>query len=560
MVYKEWLIFFGVLPRRLILMYENIRSLVESGDYRKASEKIKELKESEQSQALISGDDENPEELHVLEATVCEALGDFRGEFLAIGKGLSKNQRNYELYYMLGLIYKRINNDQAYLCFEQAMRFCTLPEDTAPIQEELDKCKNNPSFKVRNVSFVVLSYNDEWLMKKCIKAIKDECLEGDEIIVVDNASTDGIAQWLRQQTGIRLIENGDNVGFSVGCNIGVIASVEDNDVLFINNDAVLTPGALFWMRMALYENTCVGAVGAVSNNATEQSVEVFLGTTDRIAAAIKYGAAHNIPLENPYEDKVRLTGFCELISRETVNCVFIEHTTQEEAHFPKSVQDMLKSMRGRKLLFDPRFTPAFFEDDDLGVRIAEAGFRQILCHNAFVYHQGGDDGEPSENKKNLLAMNRKVFEDKWGFDVWKYEGVYEELMKVVSDIVEGRASGKPVYPWFRFLEIGCGFGTNMSALKYRYPNCYVAGVESFADVAYLGKYMGDIIKGNIEETTLPFPEHSFDIICIYDALKHAENKDELFMKLIHFLKNDGYLIVSKGCEEGIPKSVNTVIL
>lgn len=543
-------------------MYEDIRALVENGNYRRAAEMIRQLKDSERKEALISGDDENPEELYVLEATICEALGDFHGEFLAIGKGLSKNQRNYELYYMLGLLYKRINNNQAFLCFEQATRFCTLDEDIAPIREEMQQCRQMAAFRVRNISFVVLSYNDEWLMKKCIKSLKDECLDQDEIIVVDNASTDGIAKWLRQQTGIRLIENGDNVGFPVGCNIGVIASNEDNDILLINNDAVLTPGALFWMRMALYENPCVGAVGAVSNNATEQSVEVDLGSTDKVASAIKYGIAHNIPLEHPYEDKVRLTGFCELLSRDAVNSIYIEYTTKDEAHFPQSVLDSLKSMRERKLLFDPIFSPAFFEDDDLGIRISEAGFRQILCHNAFVYHQGGDTTQDSpdslEKRKNLMLKNRKVFEEKWGFDVWNYEAVSDELMNAVLDIVNGRANGKSISPWFRFLEVGCGFGTNMSALKHRYPYCYVAGTESFVDVASLGKYMGDIIAGNIEETKLPFPDHSFDIICIYDALSNAADKDELLLKIIRLLKNDGYIIVSKGCGEDIPKSISVV--
>ena len=543
-------------------MYEDIRSLVESGDYRKASEMIRELKGSDRNETLIPADDESHEEFYVLEATVCEALGDLCGEFLAIGNGLSKNQKNYELYYMLGLLYEKTNINQAYLCFDKASRYCTLDEDLDPIREEMDKCRKDKSFRVRNLSFIVLSYNDEWLMKKCLKALKDECTENDEIIVVDNASTDGIAQWLRQQTGIRLIENGDNVGFSIGCNIGVIASEENNDILLINNDAVLTPGALFWMRMALYENLNIGAVGAVSNNATEQSVEIYLGSTDKIDSAIKYGIAHNIPMEHPYEDKVRLTGFCELLSRDAVNHIYIEHTTKDEEHFPESVQQTLRNMRGRKLLFDPRFTPAYFEDDDLGIRIAMAGFRQILCHNAFVYHQGGDLSldSISEYSKELLIKNRKVFEDKWGFDIWNYEAVSEDLLRAVADIAEGRADGKPIYPWFRFLEIGCGFGVNMSNLKYRYPNCYVAGVESFVDVASLGRYMGDIIAGSLEDTRLPFPDHSFDIICIYDALNHAENKDELFMKLMRLLKTDGYIIVSKGGGNGIPKSINTIII
>ena len=543
-------------------MYEEIRILVENGDYHRASEKIKELRTSDGKKTLINAGEDTSEELYVLEATVCEALGDFCGEFLAIGKGLSQNQRNYELFYMLGFLYAKSNCNQAYLCFEQATRFCTLEEDINPIRKEMDRCRNMPNFRVRNLSFIILSYNDEWLMKKCIKAIKDECSDDDEIIVVDNASTDGIAAWLRQQSGIRLIENGDNVGFPIGCNIGVIESNEDNDILLINNDAILTPGALFWMRMGLYEERGVGAVGAVSNNATEQSIEVYLGSTDKILAAIKYGSAHNIPMEHPYENRVRLTGFCELVSREAINSIYTSFSTMDEEHFPKKVQEALKNMHGRKLLFDPIFTPAFFEDDDLGIRISEAGFRQILCHNAFVYHQGGDlaEGADLEKRKELLQINRKKFEDKWGFDVWNYEGVSEDLIRAIEDIVEGRVEGKSVYPWFRFLEVGCGFGTNLSAIKYRYPNCYVAGIESHMGVACLGRYMGDIVAGNLEETNLPYPDHSFDVICVYDALSNATNKEELLIKLLRLLKNDGYIIVSKGSGDSIPKSINTVVI
>ena len=89
-------------------------------------------------------------------------------------------------------------------------------------------------------------------------------------------------------------------------------------------------------------------------------------------------------------------------------------------------------------------------------------------------------------------------------------------------------------PGSDFLEIGCGFGVNMSALKYRFNDCYVVGTEGYGKVAALGKYMGDIIAGNIEVTDLPFTDHSFDIICIYDALNYAENQDELLMSYFAF--------------------------
>ena len=93
-------------------MYENIRSLVENGEYQKAAQKIRELKNSEDQKSLLSGDDENPEQLYLLEATVCEALGDLRGEFLAIGKGLSKNQFSKASYF-LSIQRKKEHNPKA---------------------------------------------------------------------------------------------------------------------------------------------------------------------------------------------------------------------------------------------------------------------------------------------------------------------------------------------------------------------------------------------------------------------------------------------------------------
>ena len=68
-------------------------------------------------------------QLCVLEATIWEALADSSAELDAISKGLSYDPENYELYYMLGLFYRNININRAYLCLEMALHYCKNDDD-----------------------------------------------------------------------------------------------------------------------------------------------------------------------------------------------------------------------------------------------------------------------------------------------------------------------------------------------------------------------------------------------------------------------------------------------
>ena len=43
---------------------------------------------------------------------------------------------------------------------------------------------------------------------------------------------------------------------------------KESDIMLLNNDTIMTPNALFWFRMGLYENDQVGSTGSVSNYVT----------------------------------------------------------------------------------------------------------------------------------------------------------------------------------------------------------------------------------------------------------------------------------------------------
>lgn len=68
-------------------------------------------------------------------------------------------------------------------------------------------------------SIIILSYETLACTRLCIESIRSFTAPGTyDIIVVDNASTDGSLAYLRAQPDVHLIENRENRGFPAACN------------------------------------------------------------------------------------------------------------------------------------------------------------------------------------------------------------------------------------------------------------------------------------------------------------------------------------------------------
>jgi GT2 family glycosyltransferase len=452
---------------------------------------------------------EELEKKYILEASYWEKQGNSHGEYTAIANGLKYNQRSYELFYMLGLYWLNVNVNKAFLCFEMSLHYCDHKEDQEIIQESYAYSKTQSGFRVRNVSIAIVSYNDYEILKKCIESIEETMPLGSyEVVVVDNASTDKrVIDYLseKQRSSIYnfvFVDNKENTGFPKGCNIGVMNSAPSNDIFFLNNDTVLMPNALFWLRMGLYENRSVGATGALSNQAPLQDIkpEVFeqlagkalgrkwhkdLGLDDSLRLFRQVAERYSIPLIAPYKAAFRLTGFAILLSRSVLNDV--------------SVNDQV---------FDELYSPGYFEDDDLGIRVARAGFTQYICSNSFIYHDGGS-GFAGHN--DALDISKDKFIAKWGFDIRDYCDTWDEAIELVNR--KHLEMGRPP----RVLDVSCGFGINGSKIKFCIEGAYVAGIcntpieKSIADTI-----LDSTVWGFSEGYSLPWDKGSFDIILIED--------------------------------------------
>lgn len=363
-------------------------------------------------------------------------------------KYLDKN--TFEEYEKLGDSLIDINPDQAYLCYENAAFLCDYQDQKIRILEKSNELKNKNKITVKKTAIVILSFNHEYLLKRCIESIYNNCNPKDYLLVIfDNGSKDGTAEWLaewgKNNEDALVILNEENLGFSGGNNAACQYLSEDYDVFFLNNDTRVPANALFWMRMALYEADDIGGVGAVQNYADADQIQDV--TFDTPEQYVEFGAKHNVFMDNPCEEQSKICGFALLVKRQAWD---------------------------KTGGFDERFNPGYVEDDEISMHIRSLGYRMMVCHNAFIYHVGSQSFIRVENPNDLFVKHREIIIKKWGFDTTIYAGMSKNEYAFILDL-EKKGYKKDSY--FKLVHIGSGCGNMLGHIHYLYPNAELAGVE-----------------------------------------------------------------------------------
>ncbi len=103
------------------------------------------------------------------------------------------------------------------------------------------------------VSCVIVNYNGRELLADCLGSLRRQSRAPDEIVLVDNASTDGSLRLVRERFSdqVRVVASPENLGFAAGCNRGWRES-NGELVAFLNNDIVLDPD---WLARLLEHDT-----------------------------------------------------------------------------------------------------------------------------------------------------------------------------------------------------------------------------------------------------------------------------------------------------------------
>lgn len=257
-------------------------------------------------------------------------------------------------------------------------RAATLDEALATIREPL-------------ISVVVLTYNNLDYTKQCLQSLEAHTDYDDvEIIVVDNASSDGspayLAEWAQADSRRTFIANEQNLGFSAGNNVGLRIARGDYLVV-LNNDTYVTPGWIRTLRNQLRRHPRAGLAGPVTNNiGNEAKIEISYATMDEmLELAGQYTRQH--------------AGRSLLMRTCAFFCVMI-------------TRDAYERIGG----LDEQFGVGFFEDDDYCRRLEQEGFDRLCTEDVFVHHHlsASFNKLKAEAKQALFEKNKALYEAKWG--------------------------------------------------------------------------------------------------------------------------------------------------
>lgn len=258
---------------------------------------------------------------------------------------------------------------------------------------ELQVKVSQPETRKKLTSIVILTHNELEHTKACLESVRRNTPEPHEIIVVDNGSTDGTLDYLKEQvskfTDIWVIRNTLNRGFAAGSNQG-ISVAEGEYVLLLNNDTFVTEGWLGRMLDVFRRHPETGIVGPMSNyvSGPQLVTDVGYNNIDELNAFAVRWSGENDEQSFPI---YRVVGFCLLAKKEVI-----------------------RKIGG----LDERFGSGNFEDDDFCSRAVLAGYEARVARDVYIHHTGSQTfkGSGIDYKKSLLR-NWKLFKAKWGIPV-----------------------------------------------------------------------------------------------------------------------------------------------
>jgi GT2 family glycosyltransferase len=215
------------------------------------------------------------------------------------------------------------------------------------------------------VSVVVCNYNGEHYLDACLSAVEKLGARVDEVIVVDNASTDRSLEVVRARfPRVRIVAMGRNDGPCPARNAGMRAA-RNRWVLALDNDAIATPDMLDELAAAAGDNVAI-----------VQPRSVFASETSRVhydGGAFHYAGL--IALRNFYAPLAEASG----TGRIDVDCAVSVALLVD--------RDALLALGG----YDETMF-ILFEDLDLSYRLRATGRRIVSVEDAIVLHAGGTSG------------------------------------------------------------------------------------------------------------------------------------------------------------------------
>ena len=247
------------------------------------------------------------------------------------------------------------------------------------------------------VSIVIPAHNHADTTAACLQSIADCWFETlpVQVIVVDDASTDGTAGIVGLLEGVDLVSNGRNQGFVRSCNRGA-SIARGKYICFLNNDTIVSDAWLDELVTLAESDERIGAVGSkliYPDGALQEAGGIIFSD----GTGWNYGRTESAA--DPRYNFVRETDYCS-------GAALLVRTSA------------FRELGG----FDDAFAPAYYEDVDLCFGLRSLGFRVLYQPRSVVTHLEGVSSGTDVRKgtKRFQEINRTTFVEKWKSELATY--------------------------------------------------------------------------------------------------------------------------------------------
>ncbi|NWF91907.1 MAG: glycosyltransferase family 2 protein [Syntrophaceae bacterium] len=232
------------------------------------------------------------------------------------------------------------------------------------------------------LSVIIPNWNGKRFLQECLDSLKDQTYSHFETILVDNGSTDGSADFVRQRYGgfVRIIQNEINLGFAGGTNVG-IRNAKGDYIVLLNNDTWADPLWLQELVKAIDVDSEVGMWGSKIYSYYQR---------DQIEAV---------------GELIYWDGLCRAKGQFEQDQG--QYDQMEEIFFPPGCGAMYRKKVFDEIgLFDEDFF-AYADDAEIGIRARLAGWKGLFVPKAILYHKNsGTGGQHSPFKAFYVERNR----------------------------------------------------------------------------------------------------------------------------------------------------------
>ena len=252
------------------------------------------------------------------------------------------------------------------------------------------------------LSIIIISFNTKELLKRCLNSvIGDEWSvvrkkrpvtshqsPVTEIIVVDNASTDGSVEMAKREfPQVKLIENRENLGFAKANN-QALRQAQGKYCLLLNSDTEVKPGAPEKLVEFARQHSEAGIIGARLLN-PDNSVQASSYHFPSIKRAL---AEFWLGRKGEYEKYIAAT------SKEPVE---VDVVSFAAALLPKKTLEEIGLLNERYFMY--------FEDLDYCRRVKRAGLKIYYLPEAEVVHHHGASGKGSNITYQYSVESSKIY-------------------------------------------------------------------------------------------------------------------------------------------------------